>query len=386
MKYREDKYGNKLSILGFGCGQLVRDKPDNERIVLTAIENGVNYFETGYIYPNSEKIIGEIIAKNNKRRDIFLTDKLPLMFCKNTGDFDRYFNEQLKKVQTDYFDYYLMHGIMNFDQWDKLKKLGIEEWITGKKKSGLIRQVGFSFHGSCNDFLKILDSYDWELCQIQYNYYNENHQAGKTGLIAAANKGLPVMIMSPLQGGRLASALPEKAVKIFADADPNLAPGDWAFRWLWNQNGITVVLSSMNTIEQIENNLRSADRFEPLSDEELAVYDDVVKLFRESYKINCTGCNYCMPCARGVNIPGCFSAYNTTYAQGFFAGLLMHITSAAGGMKNKGSPRFCNGCGKCEKLCPQYLPIRQLLKKVSKRIEPLLLRMILAIVRLFIAK
>ena len=386
MKYREDKYGNKLSILGFGGGQFVRDRPENESLVLTAIENGINYFETGYIYPNSEKLIGNILAKNNKRKDIYLTDKLPLILCKKAEDFDKYFNEQLKRVQTDYFDYYLMHGVMNFDQWDTLRKLGIEDWIAGKKKSGLIRQIGFSYHGALDGFLKTLDSYDWELCQIQYNYYNENHQAGITGLQAAVKKGLPVMIMSPLQGGRLASALPKQGVQIFAKADPNLTPGDWAFRWLWNQNGITVVLSSMNTVGQVESNVRSVERYQPLLDNEPAVYNDVIQLFRESYKINCTGCNYCMPCPKGVNIPGCFSAYNTSFAQSLFAGLLMHITSTAGGMKNKGSPRFCNSCGNCEKLCPQYLQIRQLLKKVTKRIEPLPLRMVLAVVRLFIAK
>ena len=386
MKYREDKYGNKLSILGFGCGQLVRDKPENESIILAAIENGVNYFETGYIYPNSEKLLGNILSKHNKRKDIYLTDKLPLILCKKHEDFDKYFYEQLKRVQTGYFDYYLMHGVMNFEQWDKLRKLGIEDWIADKKKSGLIRQVGFSYHGACDGFIKTLDSYDWELCQIQYNYYNENHQAGKTGLHAAAEKGLPVMIMGPLLGGRLASSLPKQGAEIFAKADQNLTPGDWAFRWLWSQNGITVVLSSMNTTGEIESNVRSVERFEPLSDKELSVYDDVIKIFRVSFKINCTGCNYCMPCPKGVNIPGCFSAYNTSFAQNLFTGLLIHVTNTAGGMKNKGSPRYCSNCGKCEKLCPQYLPIRQLLNKAARRIEPLPMRILLAIVRLFIAR
>ena len=378
MEYREDRYGNKLSILGFGCGQLNKDKAETQRMILTAIENGVNFFDTSYIYPNSEKSLGEVLANNNKRGDVYVSTKMPLFFCKSADDFDKYFYKQLKRLQTDFVDYYFMHSVYGFEQWQKLQKMGVEDWIAGKKEAGLIKQIGFSYHGGCDGFLKVLDAYDWELCMIQYNYYNENHQAGKTGLHAAEKKGLPVMIMGSLLGGRLASALPKHCIEIFSGSDPELTPGDWAFRWLWNQSGVTVALSGMNTTEQTESNILSVERFRPICEEEFAVYDDVIKLLRESYKIHCTGCNYCMPCPNGVNIPGCFSAYNTSFAQGIFRGLFNYVTNTAAGAKSK---RLCNDCGKCEKICPQFLPIRDNLKKVAKRFEPLPLRWVYALAR-----
>ena len=383
MKYREDKYGNKLSVLGFGCGQLSGDKKEIERMVLTAIDRGINYFDTGYIYINSEKNLGEVLARNNKRKDVYIATKLPLFFCKNTGDFDKFFYKQLERLRTDYIDYYLMHSVFSFEQWQKFQELGIENWIAEKKKAGLIRQTGFSYHGICDGFLKVLDAYDWDFCMIQYNYYNENHQAGKAGLHAAEKKGLPVMIMGPLLGGRLVDDLPKQGVEIFAKADPSLTPGDWAFRWLWNQSGVTVVLSGMVTTEQTERNLLSVDKFRPLCDEDFAVYDDVTELFRKAYKIYCTGCNYCMPCPMGVNIPGCFAAYNTSYLQGFIFGLTAYTTNTAAGMKSK---RLCNDCGKCEKICPQFIPIRKTLDKVVRRFEPLPLRLVLAIARRIVAR
>ena len=383
MKYREDMYGNKLSILGFGCGKLCDDKPETERIVLSAIDNGINYFDTGYIYSNSEKSLGNILAKAKKRNDVYVATKMPLFLCKSANDFDKYFDRQLKRLQTDHIDYYLMHSVFSFEQWQKFQKIGIEDWIFRKKEAGLIGQIGFSFHGTCDDFLKVLDAYDWEHCLIQLNYLSENHQAGKTGLLTAEKKGLPVMIMSPLLGGNLASGLPKQGAEIFAAADPSLTPVDWALRWLWNLSGVTVVLSSMTTSEQTEQNLLSVDKFRPLGDEEFAVYDDVVKLFMESYKIYCTGCNYCMPCPKGVNISGCFSAYNASYIQGFFSGLLAYVMNTTAGTKSK---RLCNECGKCEKICPQFIPIRETLNKVVRRFEPFPLRLLFALVRRIVTR
>ena len=382
MQYRDDKAsGNKLSMLGLGCMRFSANKAETERMILAAIEGGVNFFDTAYFYPNSEKTLGEILAKHDKRKDVYIATKLPLIMCKSADDFDRFFNQQLQRLQTDYVDYYFMHSISDFAQWETFRKLGIEQWIAGKRKTGQIRQIGFSYHGTCDDFLKIIDSYAWEFCMIQYNYYDENYQAGKKGLLAAAEKGLSVMIMEPLLGGRLATGLPKQAVGMFAEADPTLTPADWAFWWLWNQSEVTVAVSGMNTLQQMESNLRSADNFRQLTDRELVVYTDVVELFRKSYKINCTGCNYCLPCPMGINIPACFSAYNTSYAQGFVTGMTLYMTSTAAITKNPSSPRLCNECGKCEKHCPQYLPIRKWLKKTSSRFEPLPLRLIMALVR-----
>ena len=382
MQYRECKAtGNKLSALGLGCMRFPRDKNETERMISTAIDGGVNYFDTAYFYPGSENTLGSILAKLNKRKDVFIATKLPLMMCKNAEDFDRLFDEQLRRLQTVYIDYYMMHNISSFAQWEKFRAMGIEDWIAKKIKAGQIRHIGFSYHGSCDDFIKTLDSYAWEFCLIQYNYYDENYQAGKKGLQAAAEKGISVMIMEPLLGGRLATGLPEHAVKVFTNANPELTPADRALHWLWNQNEVTVVLSGMSKVSQMESNINAIKSFKPLSDDELAVYDKVLEIFRKSYKIPCTGCGYCLPCPQGINIPACFTALNARYAQGFITAISLYMNTTALITKHPMSPRICNGCGKCEKHCPQYIPIRNDLKKVTRSLEPLPIRFVAALIR-----
>jgi len=372
MQYRKDKLGNELSVLGLGCMRFPRDKAETERMVLAAIEGGINFFDTGYIYADSEKTLGEILAKHNKRNDIYISAKLPIFMCKSAADFDKFFDEQLRRLQTDYVDYYFMHCITGYAEWETLKELGIEQWIAEKKKNGQIKQVGFSFHGTCEQFLKILDDYQWEFCMIQYNYSDENYQAGRKGLLAAAEKGIAVMIMEPLLGGTLATGLPKRAKDLFAEVDASLSPADWAFRWLWSQSEVTVVLSGMTSTQIMESNLRSIKKFSPITDKEFDVYVDVVAEFRKAYKINCTGCNYCLPCPKEINIPACFAAYNASYAQGFMTGLTLHTVSTGAAItKDIKSPRLCNQCGKCEKICPQNIQIRKELKKVAWRFESL---------------
>jgi len=218
---------------------------------------------------------------------------------------------------------------------------------------------------------------------IQYNYYDENYQAGKRGLRAAAEKGISVIIMEPLLGGALANNLPKQAVEMFNKSDPNLTPADWAFWWLWNQEEVTVALSGMGNMEVIEKNLRSADEFRPLKEAESAVYADVVELFKKTHKVNCTGCNYCLPCPKDINIPACFAAYNASYSQSYMKGISLHMTSISAISKTPKSPRLCNQCGKCEKICPQNIPIRKDLKKVARRFEALPMRIAIVIVRRF---
>ncbi|MCL2234077.1 MAG: aldo/keto reductase [Firmicutes bacterium] len=382
MQYREDKHGNKLSTLGLGCMRFSGNNKETEKMILEAIEKGVNFFDTAFIYPNSEKRLGEILKKHDKRKDVFVATKLPHSKCVTKYDFDKYFSIQLERLQTNYIDYYFIHNITDFEQWTNLQKLGIEDWIREKKETGEIKQIGFSFHGTCDDFLKILDSYDWEFCMIQYNYYAENYQAGKTGLLKAFERGVPVMIMEPLLGGKLATGLPEQALKMFKKSNPELMPVDWAFWWLWNQKEVTVVLSGMNTLEQMQHNIKSATNFKPLTDEEKSVYVDVVRLFQKSYKIPCTNCNYCLPCPKGINIPSCLSSYNTGASQGFMSGMRQYITSTAVVSKNPLSPRKCNKCGKCEKQCPQNIEITKTLKKVARRYENPFFRFLLGIVRI----
>jgi predicted aldo/keto reductase-like oxidoreductase len=387
MQYRVDKQsGSKLSILGLGCMRFPPGKAETERMVLTAIDGGVNYFDTAYVYPSSEATLGGILAGHGKRKDVYISTKLPLMLLEKTANFDKYFEEQLRRLRTDYIDYYMMHNMTSFSQWDALRRQGIERWAEDKKAAGRIRRIGFSFHGSGDEFHKILDACPWEFCMLQHNYYDVNYQAGRKGVRAAAEKGIPVMVMEPMLGGKLAAGLPKQAAALFQAADPSRTPADWALRWLWNQDGVTTIPSGMSSVRQMEQNIRAAREFTPLTGEELAVYDQVVVHFRKSFKIPCTGCDYCMPCPQGINIPSCFSAYNTSYAQGYFTGAKSYMMTTGAVRKVSGSPRRCNGCGKCEPLCPQDIRIRESLKKVAGRMEPLPVRAGMAMVRAILSR
>ena len=382
MIYKTDKKsGNQLSALGLGCMRFKGDKKETERMILTAIEKGVNFFDTAYIYPNSEKTLGDILVKHHLREKIYLATKLPFLKCRTYDDFDRFFYEQLTRLKTTYIDYYFLHNITGCEQWQQYKEMGIEKWIAEKKATGEIKQIGFSYHGTSDDFIHIIADYSWEFTMIQYNYADQFYQAGMKGLKAAAEKDIPVMIMEPLLGGRLATGLPKSATNLFAKFDKNRLPAEWAFRWLWNQEEVTVVLSGMNSEEMMLENLASLDRFTPLTQEELAIYDQVVEEFKKAYKIKCTACDYCLPCPKGINIPACFSAYNNSYSQGFITGMMLYVTSTAGNSHQPKGASTCIHCGICVKKCPQNLAISDDLKKVSKRFESLPLRLGMAAVR-----
>jgi len=388
MQYRIDKKsGNKLSIMGFGCmrfpGNLTRiDINKSEQLIVKAVREGINYFDTAYAYGGSEVAVGQILAKNNLRDKIFLATKLPHSKCKTYADFESYFQTQLKRLQTNYIDYYLIHNIGTADSWKRLCELGIEKWIIEKKESGQIKNIGFSFHGIHDDFLTLLDIYDWDFCQIQYNYLNTNYQAGTAGLKRAAEKGLPVIIMEPLLGGKLASGLPKKAVSTFKKANSSLSLAAWALRWLWNQNEVTVVLSGMNDPAQLVDNVETAKSSLPemLTPAENETYESVLKIIESAYKVPCTGCNYCMPCPHNVNIPGCFAAYNAYYAVGMVPGITQYVTGTGllGPQKTHAAGN-CIECKICEKKCPQHIPISKSLKDVKKRMEPFWLNAALSI-------
>jgi predicted aldo/keto reductase-like oxidoreductase len=392
MQYRIDQRSdNKLSVLGFGCMRFPRrvavtDRDRTEKLILSAVERGVNYFDTAYLYGDSEVVLGDILHKNDLRKDIFLATKLPYQQCKRYEDFDRLFTAQLGRLKTDHIDYYLIHNISAATLWQNLCELGIEEWIAEKKASGQIRGIGFSFHGAQQEFLALLEAYDWDFCQIQYNYVDENYQAGRVGLEAACARGLPVIIMEPLLGGKLANGLPRAAQKCFEDADAGRTMASWALRWLWDQPGVTVVLSGMNSAEQLDDNIVTAEEAHPgmLSEEERAVFEPVTASFRASYKIPCTGCNYCMPCPNEVNIPGCFAAYNASYTVGFATAMTRYFTSTGLNHPEKNySPERCVKCGLCEKKCPQHIEIIAGLAEVKKRMEPFWFGLLLVIVRRF---
>ena len=389
MQYRSDKHGNQLSILGFGCMRFTKkgnaidiDKAEQE--IMTAYHNGVNYFDTAYIYPGSEAAIGEIFERNGIRDKINIATKLPQYLISSAAAIDRYFNEELSRLRTDHVDYYLMHHVTDVAMWEKLKAVGILDWIKQKKESGAIRNVGFSYHGNTENFLKVLNDYDWDICQIQYNYLDEVTQAGKDGLKAAYEKGIPVVIMEPLRGGKLVNMLPEEAKLAMANSGHDWSPAEWGLRWLYNQPEVTVVLSGMNSQEMVLENCRTASETPAgsLNADDFAVLEVVKEKIREKEKVGCTGCRYCMPCPKGVDIPGIFRCYNAMYTESKREGRFQ-FAQTVGLTKEPAFATQCIQCGKCEQHCPQSLPIREKLKEADKALRPLPYKLGINIVRAF---
>ncbi|MBQ8633460.1 MAG: aldo/keto reductase [Lachnospiraceae bacterium] len=375
MHYRTDKYNNKISLLGFGCMRFQTslgkiDMAKAEEQIMAAYHGGVNYYDTAYVYPGSESAIGEIFEKNGIRDSIYIATKLPHYLIKSLDGLEKLFQEQLRRLRTDHIDYYLMHMLSDIATWNRLKDLGIEQWLADKKASGVIRQIGFSYHGNSDMFCQLVDAYPWEFCQIQYNYMDEHTQAGRKGLNYAHEKGLPVIIMEPLRGGRLVNNLPEDAKKHFAEYKDSYTPAQWAFRWLYNQPEVTCVLSGMNTMEMIAENMETASTTEigSLGDAEEELLKNVVTAITSRMKVGCTGCGYCLPCPKGVDIPGTFAAYNRRYYDSKFSGFVDYMTCTAL-RKNSTSASNCVGCGKCETHCPQHIAIRDELKNASKELE-----------------
>ena len=375
MKYRTDKYGNKVSALGYGCMRFTNkgvklDYKKAEKEILEAYKAGVNYYDTAYVYPGSEELLGRVLDENKIRDKVFIATKLPHYMIKTLKDIDDKFNEELKRLRTDHIDYYLMHMLTDVKSWERLVSLGIDKWIKDKKKSGEIKEIGFSYHGNSDMFCKLIDSYDWDFCMIQYNYLDENSQAGKTGLHYAASKGIPVNIMEPLRGGRLVNQLPDKAKKLFSNYHKKMTLAEWSFRWLWNQKEVMCVLSGMNSIEMVKENTSFADKAKvgEFTKEDHQLLKDVVKAINEKMKVPCTGCRYCMPCPRKVDIPGTFSAYNKYYTDSMFVALKEYLMCTAL-RKDATSVSNCVECGKCEQHCPQGIEIRKELKNARKKLE-----------------
>ena len=375
MNYRKDKYGNDLSILGFGCMRFQRkmgqiDLEEMEKELLLAVSSGVNYFDTAYIYPGSEAALGQLLEKNNLRDKVYIATKLPHYLARNREAFDKLFQEELRRLRTDHVDYYLMHMLNDEKSWSRLQSMGIEEWIAEKKAAGKIRQVGFSYHGNSDMFCRVVDLYDWDFCQIQYNYLDEHSQAGRKGLQYAHSKGLPVIIMEPLRGGKLVNKLPAAAKQAFASMPQKRSPAEWGLRWLWNQKEVTVVLSGMNSMEMIEENIRTASdvAIGEQGEREAALYAAVVQAINEKMMVGCTACGYCQPCPMGVDIPGIFALYNSYYAENKTAAKWDYVKCTTA-RKNSTAASVCIGCGKCEQHCPQGIAIREELKNARKVLE-----------------
>jgi len=377
MQYRKDQNGEELSILGFGCMRFTKkgnalDLEKAEQEILAAFRAGVNYFDTAYVYSGSEMLLGTVLSRNGIRKDVHIATKLPQYMISSISGVERYFQEELKRLQTDYVDYYLMHHLTDAAQWERLKNAGILEWIREKKESGAIRNIGFSYHGNTENFLKILEDYDWNFCQIQYNYLDETSQAGVRGLKAAAARNIPVIIMEPLRGGKLVNMLPKEAEEAFAKDRRGWTPAEWAFRWLYNQPEVTVVLSGMNSLEMVAENVHTADqaRVGKFEEADFALLEKVKQAIREGEKVGCTGCRYCMPCPQGVDIPGIFRCYNAMYTEGKRDGRFQ-FAQTVGLTREPAFASQCIGCGKCEKHCPQEIPIREKLKEADRELRPL---------------
>ena len=381
MQYRIDpKRGTRISALGLGCMRFPAKAPGRpdlkaaETIIARAHERGINYLDTAYLYPGNEACVGTALEHLGLRDQVLLATKLPHASCKRPEDFDRFFSEQLRRLKTDHIDYYLMHNITSPAQWERLVALGVEDWIARQKAAGRIGAIGFSYHGSAGDFPIMLDAYDWDFCQIQYNYANERYQAGTAGLKEAARRGLAVFVMEPLLGGRLAGKLPDAAQRVLAEAaDEHLSvPASWGLAWVWDHPEVTMLLSGMASPEQVAENARVAAWAEPgiLTPEQHERIARVVAIFEQSNRVPCTGCNYCMPCPQGINIPGCFSAYNASYAHGWFTGVAQYFTASA---IRSGRPRLasnCVHCGACKRHCPQHIDIPARLEDVQHRLTP----------------
>ncbi len=375
MNYRKDKYGNELSMLGYGCMRFPKvagkiNMAIAERLICDAVEQGINYFDTAYIYLGSEAAIGEIFEKHNLRQRVNIATKLPHYMIRNREGLDKLFAEELRRLRTDYVDYYLMHMLNETSSWQRLLDMGIEEWIAEKKASGAIRQIGFSYHGNTDMFCKILDAYDWDFCQVQYNYLDEHSQAGRRGVEYAYSKGIPVIIMEPLRGGKLVDALPEKAKRMIAEFPVKRSAAEWGLRWLWDQKEVTVVLSGMGSDAMLQENIRiaSASQVGQIPENERQIYADVVQAINELVKVGCTACGYCQPCPKGVDIPGIFAAYNRWHSENKISAMGDYLKCTAL-RKNPTGIGNCIGCGLCEKHCPQNIEIRKELKAAQKVLE-----------------
>ena len=378
MKYR--KFGKldwKVSALGFGAMRLPIlgndaakiNEPEALRMMRYAVDNGVNYIDTAYVYHrgNSEVVVGKAL-QNGYRKKVKLATKMPTWLVKSQTDMDKYFEEQLKRLDTEYVDFYLLHGL-DAERWTKLTDMKVQKWLAQKKEEGKIKHLAFSFHDEYPAFKKIIDDYeDWTLCQIHYNYVESHYQAGVRGLKYAASKGLAVVIMEPIAGGRLATTPPSAIQAIWNKAEKKKSPAEWALQWLWNQPEVSVVLSGMSTMEQVKENVHSASRSGPgsLTDNELRIINLVARKYSQFGYVGCTGCGYCQPCPEGVNVPTIISLYNEYFMKDRNDEIKKkyweHVTPES-------QAKRCARCGKCEEVCPQKLPVRDVLSRAAMLFE-----------------
>ncbi len=383
------KNGDELSTLGYGCMRFPQkgvgiDEARSIALIRSSIDQGMNYFDTAYFYHagKSESLLGDALA-GGYREKVKIATKLPPFMVSKLEGAKKIFETQCTRLRTDYIDYYLLHMLTDKATLDRMISIGVMEWLEQLKKDGVIRNLGFSFHGGKADFEQILTAYPWDFCQIQYNYLDENNQATKSGLQLAGSLGIPVIVMEPLRGGKLVNNLPDQVLKTFKGYDDNRTPAEWALRWIWNHPEVTVILSGMSDEEQLAENIAIASdaAANSLSKEELEVFDKVKAIMLEKTKVPCTACGYCIPCPHGVDIPGCFSAYNDKYLLNARDNRLKYMQTLGVISKKPAYASLCTECGKCERHCPQNISIRKELKQVQKEMEGFLFKPIVGVAR-----
>ncbi|WP_458455220.1 aldo/keto reductase [Methanobrevibacter sp.] len=372
------KTGDELSPLGFGAMRLPQkngkiDRTKARELIYYAIDNGVNFIDTAYLYGDSESFLGEILTPEIRSK-VKICTKLPSINVRKYEDMEELLDEQLNRLQIDCIDYYLIHAV-DLKTINRLIKRDLVKFINKAKADGKIRHVGFSYHGPKDEFEEAIDAYDWDVVLIQYNYFDDNVQISTEGIEYAASKGMGIFVMEPLKGGILAGNMPKEAEEIFKKANPNKSNAQWAMEWVLNNKNVTCALSGMNSLEQLVENLDIANKTSPLSMsfEDIETIELVKRVMINSLKINCSTCGYCMPCPQGVNIPICLRVYNEKYLfgyTGFINDALFDYYQYVGGiMGSEGNAGKCNGCGKCLRKCPQKLDIPAELEKVKKEFE-----------------
>lgn len=366
-----EKLGIETSLLGYGCMRFPTteegkiDRVKTKALLQKAIAEGVNYIDTAYPYHNgeSELVVGEIL-KEYDRSSIYLATKLPVWFVNSLEDVDRLLNEQLTKLQTDYIDFYLMHA-MNGGSFDKMAEMGVVKRLEELQREGKIRYLGFSFHDNYEAFEKIVNYRDWDFCQIQLNYMDTQEQAGMKGYELTVEKDIPLIIMEPVKGGSLANFAEDIAGKFHA-LDEKASIASFALRFVGSLPNVKVVLSGMTTMEQLEDNLHTFGEFHALDERERNTITEVVEIINSRVKNGCTGCRYCMPCPAGVNIPGCFQAWNTYHMYQNYNVVSWKWENEIG---EKAQAKNCIKCGKCERACPQKISIREDLVRVQEDLD-----------------
>lgn len=380
MQYRSmPGSAERLSALGYGCMRLPTsmggiDREKAQQQIWGAIDRGVNYLDTAYPYHMgaSESFLGEHVLTNGYREKVNIATKLPCFLINRKESMEEIFSRQLSKLKVEQVDYYLLHSL-DGASWDKMLSLGVTDFMDGLRRQGRVRHMGFSFHGAREDFMRIVDGYDWEFAQVQFNILDEHFQAGIEGIRYASGKGLGIIVMEPLRGGTLVGRIPGEVKKLFDAAPIQRSPVEWALRWVWNHPAVTVVLSGMNRDEHIEENLRIASQALPnsLTADESAIVESVRAKYLELMQVGCTGCAYCMPCPAGINIPSAFKYLNNYHMFSKMGARIQHI-GFAGVRTTDGKPHWtnaCLNCGQCEKKCPQGIAIRQEFRHVQQHLE-----------------